>query len=44
MRPLAKVLNQFIWLVNFFCYQAHLETFRNISYEPYNFSKDIKYF
>lgn len=43
---LLRVFNPFIFLWNMFSYMAHLETYRYCqdSYEPYNFSKDIKYF
>lgn len=42
---LLKVLNPFIWLINVFMYFAHLDTYANLdTYEPYDFSKDIKYF
>ena len=46
MRKLLKILNPFIAVINFFMYQAHLETFVHTSaaYEPYDFTKDLKYF
>jgi len=44
MRYLLKALNPFIWLINVLNYFAHLEMYRNVPYEKYDFSKDIKYF
>ncbi len=51
MRKLLKILNPFIWCVNQFSYFAHMKMYADISratgkhkYEPYDFSKDIKYF
>ena len=45
MKYLLKASNPFIWLLNFFNYCAHFETYRHFKkYEPYDFSRDIKYF
>ena len=52
---LLKILNPFIWLWNDFCYFAHLQFYaemahaarekgRHVEYEPYDYSKDVKYF
>lgn len=52
---LLKILNPFIWLWNQFCYDAHLHFWaemetaarkkgKHSKYEPYDFSKDVKYF
>ncbi|RKY12666.1 MAG: hypothetical protein DRP65_00475 [Planctomycetota bacterium] len=55
-RVLLKVLNPFIWLWNWFQYDAHLHGWAERAslakefgydepeYEPYDFSKDVKYF
>lgn len=40
-----KILNPFIYMINFFMYTAHLEGQRFCDeYEPYDFSNDIGYF
>ena len=55
MRKLLKLLNPLIWCCNVFCYFAHLQHWTELEgfarkrcehaeYEPYDFSKDIKYF
>ena len=44
MRVLLKVFNPFIFIWNFLKYQAHLEDYRGIKYELYDFSRDTKYF
>jgi hypothetical protein len=45
MKKLLKVLNPFIYAINFFMYTAHLEGQRHCKeYEPYDFSNDIGYF
>lgn len=48
---ILKILNPLIWLVNIFCHFSHLLFFADIfhqtgidMYEPYDFSKDWKYF
>jgi len=42
---LLKILNPFIWLWNAFCYGAHLDFYAQMKkYEPYDFSKDVRYF
>lgn len=42
---ILKIFNPFIWLVNQFKYQAHLESQRYAKrYEKYDFSKDMRYF
>lgn len=45
-RYLLKIFNPFIWCINFFNFDCHLESYRYCrdSYKPYNFDKDIKYF
>lgn len=44
MRKLLKIFNPVIYLANLFMYMAHLEGYRGMKYQPYDFSKDIKYF
>jgi hypothetical protein len=56
MRIFLKVLNPFIFLINLGNYFCHLENYRHIEtddsydfgkevlYDHYDFSKDIKYF
>ena len=44
MRQVLKLLNPLVWLVNMFMYLSHLESQRGNSYQPYDFSKDFKYF
>jgi hypothetical protein len=54
MKKLLKVLNPFIWCWNVFSYFAHLEGQKHREhcdhpacrggYQPYDFSKDLKYF
>lgn len=45
MKKLLKVLNPFIWLLNFFSYMSHMDIqANNDKYEPYDFDNDIKYF
>jgi hypothetical protein len=45
MKKILKVLNPFIAIINYFRYSAHLESQRfNKNPEPYDFSKDMKYF
>lgn len=40
-----RLFNLFIWIWNIFKYMSHLEMYRNILYEKYNFKKqDTKYF
>jgi hypothetical protein len=40
-----KILNPFIFLINFFMYSAHMEGQRGFEkYDPYDFSQDLKYF
>lgn len=42
---MLKALNPLIWCWNFFNYQCHLETMRFCKvYEPYNFSRDLKFY
>ena len=51
---ILKILNPFIWFINFFNYLGHLENNRfstcsecghkRNEYIPYDFSKDLKYF
>ncbi len=54
-RVALKVFNPFIWLVNWFSYDAHLRHWAELEraarkrgghaeYEPYDFAKDLKYF
>ena len=45
-RILLKIINPFIWLINNLNCISHLEFYRNRpqDYEPYDFTKDIKYF
>lgn len=40
----CKVLNPFIWMINVARYFNHLEVYRGFPYEPYDFSKDLRYF
>ena len=45
MKYFKKILNPFIFIINFMNYSSHLETHRHSkSYTPYNFNKDLKYF
>lgn len=45
MRIFLKILNPFIALINYMRYTSHLENQKFAEkYEPYDFSKDIKYF
>ena len=47
MKKLLKFLNPFIWLLNFWNYQVHLEAQHILGphrYVEYDFSCDIKYF
>lgn len=55
MRKLLKILNPFIWLLNFVSYGGHLDMEgmcaegrrkrgEPYKYSPYNFDNDIKYF
>ena len=46
MRAMLKILNPFIWFWNWFQYTSHLNFFaeNGFEYEPYDFSKDLKYF
>lgn len=42
---LLKLLNPFIYIINFFNYICHLEMYRNCEhYDYYDFSKDLRYF
>ena len=45
MRYIFKVMNSLLWFLNLISYFAHLESQRGvIDYQPYDFSKDLKYF
>jgi hypothetical protein len=51
MRHLFKLLNPFIFLWNFFCYAAHhlpaadsRGRLNRLKVDPYDFSKDLRYF
>lgn len=55
MRLLLKILNPFIWCINYFSHAAHLHHWAELEgfakkhgkhhkYEPYDFSTDIRYF
>lgn len=44
MRMLLKALNPFIWLWNMFKYTAHMEAYRRVPYERYDFTQDTRYF
>ena len=55
MKKLLKLLNPFIWFLNEFSHSAHLRHWaemegfarkrgEHVEYEPYDFSKDLKYF
>ena len=45
MKRLLRLLNPFIWLINQFLYDCHIQSqFHCKVYEPYDFSKDLKYF
>ncbi len=55
MRIFLKLLNPFIWFLNWFNYMAQLHHWAEMEgfaqkrgehyeYKPYNFSKDLKYF
>ena len=46
MKFLLKIFNPFLWFMNILNYFSHLEIYRNHpdKYDPYDFSKDYKYF
>ena len=47
MRNILKVLNPFIFLINYFMYTSYMGVpgeFPRISDEPYDFDNDLKYF
>ena len=44
IKYILKIFNPLIWLWNFFKYMAHLHAYENMTYEPYDFNNDTKYF
>jgi hypothetical protein len=45
LRWLLKALNPFLWLANFCMYCSHMDAQAGRpTYEPYDFSRDFKYF
>ena len=45
MKKILKILNPFIFLINLIKYFVHLENYKRAAkYEPYDFSRDMKYF
>ncbi|MFA6603942.1 MAG: hypothetical protein WCT10_03845 [Patescibacteria group bacterium] len=46
VKPILKIFNPFIFIINFFRYLAHAETYRGMParYEACDFGRDLKYF
>ena len=44
MKILLKLANPFIYVINVLNYFSHMDMYQDGDYEPYDFSKDIKYY